>query len=201
GGAGTAWRPRCQWGSLRCDCGRPEAACKPRLPHARASDCRWISSWRLCPRRRSQAGLPSHRIARYRLYCLVGYCRRPLRFCVSRNREVRRCDMKTLNLQTAVAEIVGAIQRRKENESWRTFFFVIGAGISSPSIPLAWEIEQRCRAEIAKRELEMPPETGSAFERYQSCMERAFSQAAERQQFLHEEINGKPISAANFRLA
>lgn len=108
--------------------------------------------------------------------------------------------MIELDLHSAVDQIVRATRRRAPSGA-APFFFIVGAGISYPPIPLAAGIEQLCRKEILDQGLTPPPVGGSALDRYQTCFETAFSQAEERQIFLHQHLHSTRISAANFRLA
>jgi tetratricopeptide (TPR) repeat protein len=108
--------------------------------------------------------------------------------------------MTELDLPTAVDQIVRATRRRTPH-GIAPFFFIVGAGISYPPIPLAAGIEQMCRKEIADQGLTPPPPGSSALDRYQACFETAFSQAEERRIFLHQHLHAARISAANFRLA
>lgn len=55
----------------------------------------------------------------------------------------------TLELSRAVNEIVQAVQDTG-TEGRSPFFFVVGAGISAPIVPLASVIESDCRKEAEK---------------------------------------------------
>lgn len=57
--------------------------------------------------------------------------------------------MNTIDSTTAINEIHSAY----ETVSFRSpFFFVIGAGVSSPSVPLSREIIEHCRQKASARE-------------------------------------------------
>ncbi|MBI4490118.1 MAG: SIR2 family protein [Deltaproteobacteria bacterium] len=77
----------------------------------------------------------------------------------------------------------------------------MGAGISHPPIPLAWEIEEKCKA-IAKQygRTEQPPGL-SPLDAYSHWFAKALPNPIQRQRYLRKLIEGKPISQANLRLA
>jgi len=108
--------------------------------------------------------------------------------------------MTELDLSSAVDQIVRATRKRSRHGT-PPFFFIVGAGVSHPPIPLAAGIEQICRKEIADQGRTPPPVEGSPLHLYQACFEMAFEQAEERRIFLHELLHPARISAANFRLA
>lgn len=109
--------------------------------------------------------------------------------------------MRKLDLHSAVNEIVQAtLDDRTPGEAF-PFFFIVGAGISWPPIPLAAEIERQCRARIAEHNDPSPPMDAPALDRYALCFERAFPQAEHRRRFIHNMVHRKQISAANLRLA
>jgi hypothetical protein len=110
--------------------------------------------------------------------------------------------MNRISLATATREIELAAQHAKDTKDRRPFFFVVGAGISSPSVPLARKIEDRCR-EIAGhqgRHLRVK-ERASPIERYSSAFDAAFPHAVARQRYLEKLMKNVPITAANLRLA
>jgi hypothetical protein len=87
------------------------------------------------------------------------------------------------------------------NDDFRPFFFIVGAGVSNPPIPLSSEIERKCRAKaIADGEPDLAP-TGDAMKDYSHWFDCAYPHAAERQRYLQDLLRGQPISAANLRLA
>src|SRR5512140_102233 len=85
-----------------------------------------------------------------------------------------------MQLSDAVREIISATTRRTSREpNAFPFFFIIGAGVSHPFIPLAFGIERICREEIARQGLPPPPDLGGAMDRYERCFREAFPQAEE----------------------
>jgi tetratricopeptide (TPR) repeat protein len=107
--------------------------------------------------------------------------------------------MTELDLTTAVNEIG---ELRVGPGSSLRFFFLIGAGISAPTIPLAAEITEQCRALAEKKGRGgLLGNSSSPLEEYSYWFERAFPQPAQRQEYLRSLISGRPISHANLRLA
>jgi hypothetical protein len=106
-----------------------------------------------------------------------------------------------LPLEEAVNEIAQARQFSADMDRGSPFAFLVGAGISYPSVPLAAMIEAEC-SEIAKRRnVKPPPGNPNAMDRYSYWFGKAWPQRIQRQQYLQGLIEGKPISLANFRLA
>ena len=108
--------------------------------------------------------------------------------------------MNLIDLDTALSQIHQACQDTTSAHR-KPFFFLVGAGISNPPIPLASELEQQCR-DLAKnygRTKESPRIT--PLETYSHWFANAFPQPIQRQRFLRKLIEGKAISQANFRLA
>jgi hypothetical protein len=108
-------------------------------------------------------------------------------------------------LQDAVREIIGT----SKPGSWQAtsaaqtpcFFFIVGAGISYPSIPLAAGFEELCRKELEEQGRTLQTVPKSKMERYESYFREALPQPEQRRAFLHHHIKKAQISAANFRLA
>src|SRR5690242_3456194 len=107
---------------------------------------------------------------------------------------------RLLPLQEAVQQIVDVARPRP----WQTsqppgarFFFIVGAGISFPSIPLAAGIEELCRKEIADRGGTPPASSGPAMDRYEALFQAAYPHPEDRRAFLHHHIKSAAISAAN----
>jgi tetratricopeptide (TPR) repeat protein len=109
--------------------------------------------------------------------------------------------MHLIDLKTASAEIHQAVDQRFAHKEAPPFFFIVGAGISYPPIPLAKTIEERCRIESSKYKKAMPPPIGSALSTYSYWFEQAFPSAEGRQRFLRDMMEDAFISKANFRLA
>ncbi len=111
--------------------------------------------------------------------------------------------LKVLSLEDAVHEIVDATRPQPWHSTPQSsrFFFIVGAGISFPAIPLAAGIEELCRKEIERRGRVPSAMNALPIERYETHFQQAFPHPEDRRAFLHYHIKSAPISAANFRLA
>lgn len=107
--------------------------------------------------------------------------------------------MRFLELSTAVSEIAQACKERPDGDS--PFFFIVGAGISYPQIPLASQIEKECRSLASKLGRSQEPSDKNPLDTYSYWFEKAFPQPQQRQQYLQGLMRGKSISHATFRLA
>jgi tetratricopeptide (TPR) repeat protein len=109
--------------------------------------------------------------------------------------------MKILDLRTAASHIKQACDENRESK-WRSpFFFMVGAGISHPPVPLASDIEAECK-EVALKYGRMELPAGKrALDTYSHWFGTAFPQPIQRQRYLRKLIEGKQISHANLRLA
>ena len=108
--------------------------------------------------------------------------------------------MPLLDLDAAVGEILLACEDG-QRVGKGSFIFLVGAGISQPPIPLAQEIQQHCESVARRNRWVDEPRGQQPIDRYSDWFQRAYPQAARRQRYLRELIEGKPISPANFRLA
>lgn len=111
--------------------------------------------------------------------------------------------MKIVSLRTAVTEIHQAVEQRAffNPPLASPFFFIVGAGVSHPPIPLASSIENYCRSEAAKYKVSPPPPTNNSLGTYSYWFEQAFPNAEARQHYLRGLMENASISNANFRLA
>jgi tetratricopeptide (TPR) repeat protein len=107
--------------------------------------------------------------------------------------------MYELDLESAVSEIHQACEGKPGSHS--PFFFIVGAGLSAPTIPIASEIEQECR-EIARGRNRLGEPKGKSFlESYSHWFEQAWPHAQQRQEYLRKKIENRQISPAALRLA
>ena len=100
---------------------------------------------------------------------------------------------RTLTLSEAAADI-----RKTCGRHTRPFFFMVGAGVSHPTIPLAPALVEYFREQAGSVQ---PPSNQTAMDAYAWWFERAYASAGDRQQYLQSLIEEKPITDANLRLA
>ena len=103
-------------------------------------------------------------------------------------------------MQLSLTEACNQIRRTAESHKW-PFFFMVGAGISAPSVPTSDEIVLRCQAAVGASDSPGPPENQTPMERYSWWMGRAYSNSADRQKYLASLIEGQPVTQANLHLA
>lgn len=112
--------------------------------------------------------------------------------------------MYTIGPEAAVDQIVRTWRNAKKEEEPNPFVFVVGAGISYPSIPLAADIKKNCQRLAPESEDKTSTRSRrgqSPLEEYSFWLKEAFPQPRERQDYIKELIEHKPISASNLRLA
>lgn len=109
--------------------------------------------------------------------------------------------VNSIDLKTAVSQIKQVCDDSRETGERLPFFFLIGAGISHPPIPLAAEIENVCKAVAKKYGRENAPMQNHSLATYSHWFEQAYPQPKQRQKYLRKLIEGQFISHANFRLA
>ncbi len=103
--------------------------------------------------------------------------------------------MQLISLGKAVDEIRRSGELA-ERDRW-PFFFMVGAGISHPSVPLAEGVISHCRKEVR---VSLAPKSEDKIKEYEECFKAAYPGMADRQRYL-KDISCQPISAANFQLA
>jgi len=81
------------------------------------------------------------------------------------------------------------------------FFFIAGAGISYPEIPLAGDIEKHCKEVAGNYGSLAPQKFKDASESYSHWLTEAYPSAEDIQIYLRGLMENKPISKANLRLA
>lgn len=110
--------------------------------------------------------------------------------------------MTQIDLATAVREIVDTTQRRTTRDATAfPFFFIVGAGISAPTVPVASMIERICSDLASRKGIVVPDLPDDPMDRYERMLTLVHPSLMDIQEFLHELINEAPISRANFRLA
>ena len=107
--------------------------------------------------------------------------------------------MKYISLKTAATRIRETHRQHQRQTS--PYFFVCGAGISVPSVPLAHVIEAECRSRalrLGTPKGSAPDDAGGA---YSYWLEEAWPDPDQRRAYFRAKIEGKPLTDANLRLA
>ena len=109
--------------------------------------------------------------------------------------------MRVISVNRAVSEIKEACQSAHQDGVGSPFWFLVGAGVSHPSVPLASEMIAQCKERVESRGAQLEPEGDSTLDRYSFWLDAAYPQPRQRQRYLEELIQGKKISPAVLRLA
>lgn len=111
-------------------------------------------------------------------------------------------DPRWLDVSTAALEIRQACDELGALAHRSPFFFVVGAGISFPPVPLATHIVEHCQRVAAQyRRQGRPPSSGAALDEYSHWFAAAYPGARQRQQYLRSLIEHKALSLTSLRLA
>ncbi len=103
-------------------------------------------------------------------------------------------EIKRLPVDEAVRHIANTCERSK---TYHPFFFMVGAGVSCPPVPLAGQIIKHCKEEVGT-----PLEASkSSMQEYARWLERAYHSPQDRSRYFRELIEGRAIPHANLRLA
>lgn len=113
-----------------------------------------------------------------------------------------------ISVEKAVSLIDSTLQLHKSDHSL-PYFFIIGAGISAPEIPLAGKIVELCKEEVLRRNSEyyskcveeMQQYEDNAMQNYSGWIERAYPNSVDRSRFFKSIITEAKISSANLMLA
>ncbi|HJL01632.1 MAG TPA: SIR2 family protein [Polyangiaceae bacterium LLY-WYZ-15_(1-7)] len=108
--------------------------------------------------------------------------------------------MTPLRLETAAARI-RETRRSLDRRAASPYFFVCGAGISVPSVPLAWAIEQECRERAERLGLHSGTPPTDPAGGYSYWLEQAWPDPDQRRAFFRSKIVDQPLTDANLRLA
>jgi tetratricopeptide (TPR) repeat protein len=108
--------------------------------------------------------------------------------------------------QKEILRLKDAVHQIKQSYDWALskdrvspFFFVIGAGVSVPQVPLASEIIKQCKEKCES--IETSKSGTTVLDEYSYWLNEAFHAPEMRQDYFRGLIQGKPIPTANFRLA
>lgn len=108
--------------------------------------------------------------------------------------------MHIVSLEQAAKEIAQTSGRADDRGDSEPYVYVAGAGISSPSVPLAAEIQKECEEEAKRLGITAGPGKTSPLDQYSHWFMKAYPNAIEQQRYLQGLIRDKPITAANLRL-
>lgn len=112
--------------------------------------------------------------------------------------------MQRIDLQTAVREIVQSSAAGDSDSSvargQQPFFFIVGAGLSHPSIPLASAITEHCKAKAISDGCDGGADTSDPIDRYVHWLAQAYPSPMDRHRYFHGLIRDAPISHATLRL-
>jgi hypothetical protein len=107
-------------------------------------------------------------------------------------------DMEIVDIETAVDHIKQACE---DDTGEHPFFFLVGAGISHPPIPLSSAIVEHCEATARQHKGTKKQPGNTPIDIYSHWFQLAYPHPVQRQRYLRKLIEGKSISAANLRLA
>ncbi len=113
-----------------------------------------------------------------------------------------------ISVKQAIQHISATVLLHK-NDLQSPYFFITGAGISAPEIPLAGGIIEYCKKEIQNRDAdyyqeclaEMEQIKGNPMKSYSEWISRAYPNNIDRSRFFKNLINAAKISSANLMLA
>ncbi|WP_339147820.1 MULTISPECIES: SIR2 family protein [unclassified Sutcliffiella] len=103
---------------------------------------------------------------------------------------------RIVKLEIAINEIARAVT---PEDTKNPFYFIVGAGISSPIIPTANKIIKDCKELTDQTYEEIKELNGS--EEYSTWLQRALPHSKSRREYFRKLIENKPITNANFKLA
>ncbi|MBI3693689.1 MAG: SIR2 family protein [Acidobacteria bacterium] len=104
--------------------------------------------------------------------------------------------------ELSLKEAMGHIRNTCDNcPQGHPFFFLVGAGISHPPIPLARDIVSDCKKHAQRYGSIDEPSTKSSTDAYSYWFQKAYHSPADRQGYLRKLIEERFISHANFHLA
>ncbi|HEX5885439.1 MAG TPA: SIR2 family protein [Pyrinomonadaceae bacterium] len=109
-------------------------------------------------------------------------------------------EPRFIELDEAVSRIKQAYEGHSPSAA-SPYFFMVGAGISYPSVPLAAQIISQCKEVARGYGRGEDPKKRTSLEDYSYWFEAAYAHRDQRQNYLRKLILEKPITHANFRLA
>lgn len=109
-------------------------------------------------------------------------------------------QLNLISLEKACWEIKQGVGETGASSGRSPFFFIVGAGISAPSVPLAGQIVVQL-SDYLVSENQAVPSSADPMERYSRVFGAAHPHRASRQQYFQRLLANKPITRANLRLA
>jgi len=108
--------------------------------------------------------------------------------------------MEKISLEEAIRQIKCICDQHPAShpQLQHPFFFIIGAGVSSPSIPLSEEIIEDCKKKVPDLPDTIPKDP---MEQYSFWIEKAYPSQESRRIYFTGLIKDKPITHAHLRLA
>src|SRR5208282_3999602 len=108
--------------------------------------------------------------------------------------------MEKIYLDEAIRQIKCICDQHNSDNKNRQppFFFIVGAGVSSPSIKLASEIIEDCKKRVPDIK---DPTPKNPIDQYSFWIEKAFPSQESRRRYFTELIAQKPITHAHLRFA
>ena len=109
--------------------------------------------------------------------------------------------MRILQIGAVAREIKQACARASARSERSPFFFIVGAGLSHPSVLLANQIVEHCRDEARQWGTVDDAPSQAPVDVYSYWFGQAYPQPYDRQSYLRRMMEQAHISRANFRLA
>lgn len=104
-------------------------------------------------------------------------------------------EERTINLEEATNQILHSSNTKKP------FFFIIGSGVSFPSIKSTQEIIEQCKSVVKCHNILDREQSLDLMNSYTYWFLKAFPNARDRQDFIRDLVCDKPVSGSAFRLA
>jgi hypothetical protein len=109
--------------------------------------------------------------------------------------------LRFISLTHAVSRIKQVCDDAKDTARASPYFFLVGAGISHPPVPLARDIIADCKKRAMTFDRLAAPSSPGPMADYSHWLDQALPSPSLRKKYFASLIENKPISSANFRLA
>lgn len=114
---------------------------------------------------------------------------------------MHKAHISLINIAQACAEIRQACSEANAEDRSSPFVLVVGAGISSPYVPLSADIIEDCKTRARETGRFQQPSSLDPLAVYMHWLDRAYPQPQHRRRYLTGLLKDKSVSQANFRLA